>query len=208
MAKREIRLQASILNNINVGTLDDRTWRLYIEILLMASMNKQNGLLQDTSTLAWYLRRDLEEFKKGMAVLVKSNLVKETTGGYMVENWGAFVGVDSGSTERVRRYRERQKNNGNGQPTNWPNIRELILVQDKFICGYCGDTANAVDHIVPINSGGGDDLSNLIASCTRCNSSKRDQDMEQWYSQQPFFSEEKLNAIKEILSSGTVRNGK
>jgi diadenosine tetraphosphate (Ap4A) HIT family hydrolase len=50
-----------------------------------------------------------------------------------------------------------------------------------FRCELCGasaeDRALEVDHIVPRNAGGSDDLSNLQALCYSCNAMKRDRDM-------------------------------
>ena len=59
-------------------------------------------------------------------------------------------------------------------------LRYEILKRAKFHCELCGisaeDKALEVDHIVPRNSGGTDDLSNLQALCYSCNAMKRDRD--------------------------------
>ena len=59
-------------------------------------------------------------------------------------------------------------------------LRYEILKRAKFRCELCGisaeDKALEVDHIVPRNSGGTDDLSNLQALCYSCNAMKRDRD--------------------------------
>lgn len=52
-------------------------------------------------------------------------------------------------------------------------IRPAILKRDDYTCQLCGAPANAVDHIVPYLGGGTDDLSNLRALCTSCNSRGR-----------------------------------
>ena len=51
--------------------------------------------------------------------------------------------------------------------------RLIVLARDGYVCIYCGQDANTVDHIVPIK-GGGDPiaLDNMVACCTRCNSRK------------------------------------
>jgi diadenosine tetraphosphate (Ap4A) HIT family hydrolase len=55
-----------------------------------------------------------------------------------------------------------------------------VLKGAKFRCELCGISAQEkaleVDHIVPRNSGGTDDLSNLQALCYSCNAMKRDRD--------------------------------
>lgn len=59
-------------------------------------------------------------------------------------------------------------------------LRYEILKRAKFRCELCGIAAEIkaleVDHIVPRNKGGSDDLSNLQALCYSCNAMKRDRD--------------------------------
>jgi len=59
-------------------------------------------------------------------------------------------------------------------------IRYEVLKRAKFHCELCGisafEKAIEIDHIVPRNCGGSDDLSNLQALCYSCNSMKRDTD--------------------------------
>ena len=59
-------------------------------------------------------------------------------------------------------------------------IRYEVLKRAKFHCELCGISAEQkaleVDHILPRNNGGSDDLSNLQALCYSCNSMKRDRD--------------------------------
>jgi len=59
-------------------------------------------------------------------------------------------------------------------------VRYEVLKRAKFHCELCGISANEkaleVDHIIPRNSGGSDDPSNLQALCYSCNAMKRDTD--------------------------------
>jgi len=59
-------------------------------------------------------------------------------------------------------------------------IRYEVLKRAKFHCELCGisaqDKALEVDHIIPRNCGGSDDLSNFQALCYSCNAMKRDRD--------------------------------
>ncbi|WP_216636117.1 HNH endonuclease [Paramagnetospirillum marisnigri] len=60
------------------------------------------------------------------------------------------------------------------------SLRYDILRRAKGRCEACGvkaeERAIEVDHIIPRNKGGSDDLSNLQALCYRCNAEKRDRD--------------------------------
>jgi ATP adenylyltransferase len=59
-------------------------------------------------------------------------------------------------------------------------LRYEVLKAAKYRCELCGVAADEkaleVDHIVPRNHGGSDDLSNLQALCYSCNAMKRDRD--------------------------------
>lgn len=59
-------------------------------------------------------------------------------------------------------------------------IRYEVLKRAKFHCELCGISAQEkaleVDHIIPRNCGGQDDLSNFQALCYSCNAMKRDRD--------------------------------
>ena len=55
----------------------------------------------------------------------------------------------------------------------WQKQRLLVLRRDCYTCHYCGNPgANEVDHVIPRVSGGGDEISNLVASCRLCNLKK------------------------------------
>ncbi len=53
--------------------------------------------------------------------------------------------------------------------TNFKKQRLRVLRRDGGICVYCGADATCVDHVVPMVRGGGDEMENLVASCTLCN---------------------------------------
>jgi 5-methylcytosine-specific restriction endonuclease McrA len=61
-------------------------------------------------------------------------------------------------------------------------------------CPYCGEYMNrrtkTLDHMVPLNKGGVHGTINVLISCSRCNSSKRDRDFADWISrlQEPYRS--------------------
>lgn len=60
----------------------------------------------------------------------------------------------------------------NGNDRTWRKIRERILIRDSYLCQYCGNDANTVDHIIPITKGGTDEEFNLTSACNACNSRK------------------------------------
>ena len=66
----------------------------------------------------------------------------------------------------------------------WGRLRLAALERDNWTCQHCGnelrendaDAAHdaTVDHITPKAAGGRDEMTNLIASCRRCNGIKSD----------------------------------
>jgi 5-methylcytosine-specific restriction endonuclease McrA len=53
----------------------------------------------------------------------------------------------------------------------WRQRRSIILKMHDSCCVYCGDEANSVDHVIPVEKGGMDNIENLVAACLTCNSS-------------------------------------
>ncbi len=59
--------------------------------------------------------------------------------------------------------------------TNGPGwSRAGVLERDGRRCGYCAAAATTVDHILPRSRGGRNTWKNTVASCYRCNQTKRD----------------------------------
>jgi len=56
---------------------------------------------------------------------------------------------------------------------DYKRVRLVVLARDGYVCAYCGQDANTVDHVVSIKAGGDPiSLENMVACCKRCNSSK------------------------------------
>lgn len=72
----------------------------------------------------------------------------------------------------ARSVRERRR----GQDAvPWRRVRERVLSEEPS-CRLCGKTSTAVDHIVPLSHGGGEDRGNLEALCATCHSLKTGRD--------------------------------
>lgn len=48
-------------------------------------------------------------------------------------------------------------------------------------CVYCGDNSNTMDHVIPRIRGGPESMHNVVKSCQKCNSSKGDMDLVDWW---------------------------
>ena len=68
-------------------------------------------------------------------------------------------------------------------------------------CAYSGkplkEGNRSLDHITPLNSGGENEIWNLVPMYINYNSSKSDKGMLEWYKEQPFYSEDRLKKIYE-----------
>ncbi|MFH1685521.1 MAG: HNH endonuclease [Candidatus Micrarchaeota archaeon] len=50
------------------------------------------------------------------------------------------------------------------------------------VCVYCGKKNELqVEHVVPLDKGGRNDVTNLVIACKSCNSSKRNETPEDWF---------------------------
>ena len=78
--------------------------------------------------------------------------------------------------------------------------RQSIYEAWDHCCGYCKKPATSLDHIIPKFSSGSSYRNNLIPACRSCNANKASLKMEEWYKQQTFFDEIKLEKIKKWTS--------
>lgn len=64
----------------------------------------------------------------------------------------------------------------NRQSPGWTRLRFNVLKRDMFTCVYCGgkppNVLLHVDHLVPVSDGGLNEIDNLVAACSECNSGK------------------------------------
>jgi len=75
-------------------------------------------------------------------------------------------------------------------------FRDDIYKAWDYKCGYCGDEATSLDHIIPRFKSGSSNRNNLMPACRRCNTNKGSSPMEQWFRQQSFFTQEKLDRMQ------------
>ena len=93
-----------------------------------------------------------------------------------------------------------KESQGNGiSKEQWLEMMEFF----EFKCAYSGITLSkntrTIDHIIPLSKGGEHEIWNLVPMHRNYNSSKFTNDMLEWYQQQDFYSEERLNKIYEWI---------
>tara|TARA_B100000131_G_scaffold140664_1_gene136897 strand:+ start:829 stop:1188 length:360 start_codon:yes stop_codon:yes gene_type:complete len=83
--------------------------------------------------------------------------------------------------------------------------RQSIYEAWNHQCGYCGDKATSLDHIIPKFKSGSSNRNNLIPACRNCNADKGSCDMEEWYIDQIFYSDLRLLKIKNWMKESFNR---
>jgi 5-methylcytosine-specific restriction endonuclease McrA len=77
----------------------------------------------------------------------------------------------------------------------WIEMMEFF----NWECAYSGIQLNkdnrSIDHIIPLNNNGENNIWNCVPMLMNYNSSKNDSDWLEWYVQQDFYNEERLNKI-------------
>lgn len=97
---------------------------------------------------------------------------------------------------------QRHRANKNCLPSNyskqqWGTVKQYF--NNK--CAYCGSfSLLEIEHVVPVSKGGSFTADNIIPACKKCNTSKHDYDIFEWYPKQSFYSEEREQAIIDYLT--------
>ena len=103
--------------------------------------------------------------------------------------------------QRAKKERRRYvKNNAEGSFTT-EQWKECLLFFEG-ICAYSSEEFGedlkerlSIDHIIPLDKGGSGYIWNIVPAKHKYNSSKRSEDMLQWYVKQPFYSEDRVGKI-------------
>jgi 5-methylcytosine-specific restriction endonuclease McrA len=78
-------------------------------------------------------------------------------------------------------------------------FRDDIYKYWSHQCVYCNEKATSLDHIIPRHRSGETVRKNLVPACRSCNESKASQKLHDWYLDQPFFNEVRLNRIEQWM---------
>ena len=94
--------------------------------------------------------------------------------------------------------RTKEQNQGNGITSEqWLECMKFF----GFRCAYSDQVLSkdtrSLDHIKPLNQGGEHEVWNVVPMDRGLNSSKSDKDLLEWYQEQDFYSEERLQKIYE-----------
>lgn len=86
---------------------------------------------------------------------------------------------------------------------DWIRAKEYF----GYKCAYCGKQgALTKEHVVPVSKGGGFTVDNIIPACPRCNYSKNNRDLEEWYTNQDYYKKERYIEVIEFMKQQEVEN--
>jgi hypothetical protein len=111
---RWFRLYWSMVDSVKVGSLDDSSFRTYIELLCLAGQKQDRGLTGVTEqSVSWRLRRNVTE---SLPKLLQQQLVTVARNNELtIPDWDERQKRSDSSTERVREFRN--KNNESKKET-------------------------------------------------------------------------------------------
>lgn len=142
-----------------------------------------------------YYEENKDEFAKRSKIYREENKEKiaKQTRKYRTTPQGQANILNAANKRRLRK--EQQGEGITGQ--QWLQMMKFFC----FKCAYSGITLNtdtrSIDHIVPLTKGGAHEIWNCVPMYKPYNSSKYNKDLEEWYLQQDFYDEGKLNKINE-----------
>ena len=59
-------------------------------------------------------------------------------------------------------------------------FRTRILERDNYICYFCGEPGDTLEHLQPVSKGGKNTEDNCVCACARCNNEKGDMSERQY----------------------------
>lgn len=114
-----------LLDDPKVQMLPPETFKVWVNLLCLAS--RREGLLPDLTAIAFALRFDEKRTKKIIGELVQRQLINVTKNGFEPHAWRDRQYQSDVSTDRVKRFRERQKEReGNVSETVTGNVSNQV----------------------------------------------------------------------------------
>jgi len=102
-----LRLYDDILDDPKIQMLSDKAFRALINLWCLAKRNS-GKLPADIKSLSFSLRWTEGKVREVLQALISAHLIDKTETGYEPHNWNARQYEHDVSTERVKRFRERQ----------------------------------------------------------------------------------------------------
>jgi hypothetical protein len=103
------RLYHDLIDDPKVQRLEGRVFKVWINLLCLASRSDPRGVLPDHGDLAFALRIEEEEAEETIRLLLDKGLLEEVDGALMPHNWDGRQFRSDDVASRVKRSRVRQE---------------------------------------------------------------------------------------------------
>lgn len=107
MADTWFRFYNDAVNDPKVQRLKPQLFKFWINILCLASKN--SGAIPQIEDISFSIRLGQEAVEEHINALIANKLIHKTNHGFEPHNWDTRQYKSDGSTERVKRFRERSK---------------------------------------------------------------------------------------------------
>jgi len=186
---------------------------LWFKLLCLAGKQNNSGVFMlndkmpyNEKMFATIFRRKEATVQLAFKTFEDFGMIEIINGAVTIPNWGKHQTLDRIEQKNeymrnyMRDYREKQKLLiGNGKLCqNGLNVEDWKFVLNYFDyeCAYCGEKNNLEqEHIDSVSNKGLYEIGNIVPACRRCNASKGNKAMEEWYSQQKFYTETRCQKI-------------
>lgn len=120
-----------------------------------------------------------------------------------------------GKAKTAQKYSSKEKKKLRNEVTH--KLRFDVLERDQYTCQYCGLTNEdeyedgekvklVIDHKIPLDKGGTNDLDNLLTACFRCNEGKKDRVLKVDSDEKlhEILNRVELDSVREVISNGAT----
>jgi hypothetical protein len=106
-----VKTYTNVLENPTIATLDDRLWRRYFELNVLAGKVSadRSGVLPPLKDIAWHLRQNIEQLEDDCIELQRCGLLAMIDGKWTIPTF-AEEQAPSPASVRMQEYRKRKQN--------------------------------------------------------------------------------------------------
>lgn len=133
---RWFRFYADAMRNPKVARLSDFEFRLWVELLCVASEN--DGQIPSADDLKGILKRRLDHLLRGLNGLIRHGLIDALDDHYEPHNWSKFQYKSDTSTPRVTLHRKKRNVSETAPDTDTDTDTDLSIKIDKGAYAFCG----------------------------------------------------------------------
>lgn len=121
-----IKLYTEILSDRKMMQMDDFTFRVTIMLFLLAGKENKDGELPPLSDICYELRQPMSQIVSVIQSLINLGIVDDNDGIYVVRNFAARQARPLTAYERVKKCRDKKKNNIDNDNVSLSDDNDLI----------------------------------------------------------------------------------